>query len=966
MMQRRLGLGIFAILAISACNAIVGVEDVELTSGAGATGGSAGNGGMAGAGMCTVASTCPGMDEPCRIRTCIDGVCGFEYAASGTDCGAGGECNEVGICQGKNGTTCTDGTNCAQGFCVDGVCCNSSCTGTCEACNVTGSMGTCSAMPNGLDDATGNAVCLGPDVACDGTGKCLREVGGACATAADCFSTLCNHGVCTGNSGVDAQMAKNCGPTKEDSCNQTRVVPGGLFNRLNDVALPAEVSEFNLDRFEVTLGRFRQFLAAYDLPVGGSKPAPGAGAHPKIPGSGWNAAWPIAATSGDMAAKLLNCEGHYPKSWTAAAGNAENLPMDCMTWEEAFAFCAWDGGRLPTEAEWHYAAAGGANQRFYPWSDPPVLQNITYEHAVYDCAPELPVGSNVAGACTLGDILPPGSKSPKGDTDFGHSDMAGNMYEWTRDAFVAKASLPVPCIDCAVLGAIGNKDFTYRGGGWSSSLYQAQNVFRGTHVQPTTRHHDIGFRCARDIHPTCGNGVVDAGEYCDDASLDPNVALGCTKCDKVKKVVAGDTHACVVTHMGKLKCWGDNAKGQLGQGNTTTIKNPAQWPRIPLPPVNDVALSKDRTCVLFKDGAVRCFGADNVDGLAGLLGTSTPVMQPIGDNPDELKNLQAVGLLRPAISIVSGKYHSCALLDDGTIQCWGMNQLGGLGVGNTMDYQGAAGTVFSPGVKAMSIAASYDATCALLMDGSAACWGLDAWGSEGATTLQGVLGLNTDTQYARGDEMDEMLGANLLKVVLPTPAALPIATISGGGNTYCVSHDGSKTVRCWGANDRGQLGRGSHIHWGAKQFGTDMLNLTAIELGATFTPARIVAGQTHTCVISDDGRLKCFGSNDSGELGLGLAGTNVGMMDFGIGDADNEMGDNLPEVNLGTDRVQQLSLGYQLTCALLQNSRVKCWGKNDLGQTGVLQNDLFVGDDVLPDTTVMPQLIKDIPYVDPL
>lgn len=957
MMQRKTAGWISAILALSACNVIVGVEDVEVVPGNGGNGGEAGTGGTGGSPECTQASTCPGMDDACQSRTCVDGVCGIEYQANGQSCGNGKTCDGAGICKGNDGSACTDASACLSGNCVDGVCCATTCTGECSACNVPGSLGTCSPMPLGLDDASADKPCLGIQVFCDGNGKCLGEMGAPCTIDTDCASNLCNAGLCSGKSGTGS--AATCGildpadplNMKREACHEVRVVPTTLANRLNNPSYPAEVSEFGLDRFEVTVGRFRKFVDAFDTP--GTKPAPGAGAHPKIPGSGWNAGWPLAADSTIMRAGLANCDGHFPKSWTPMAGANEDLPADCMTWEEAFAFCAWDGGRLPTETEWNHAAVGGINQRLYPWSDPPNSVTIAYAHAVYDCAGQLPGDITMMGTCALEDMLRVGSKSPLGDSDYGHADIAGSMYEWVRDPFGPPSGFPMPCIDCLVPGQI---NYVIKGGSWNTGIYQLYNSGRANLIAPTIRHHGVGLRCARDPHPTCGNGIVDAGEYCDDASLDPAVSEGCRKCDKVKKVVAGETHTCAVTELGKLKCWGENNQGQLGQGNTQTINEPSAWPRIPLPPVADVAVSRYRTCALLQDGTVKCFGADNVDGYPGMLGTSMPLTEPQGDEPDEIRLLQAVPLLAPAVQVVSNGYHSCALLNDGTVQCWGANALGELGAGNKKDYQGPATAVFSPGVKATSLTAAYQSTCALLEDGNVACWGLDFWANVGGTDIHGILGLNTNAHYSRGDEAGEMLGANLLTTVLPA-AAKPASAISGSAYGYCVMHEPTNAARCWGANDLGQLGVGSLTAWGSNQYMNDMTTLPAIDFGATFVPKQIIAGFTHVCAVSTQGRLKCFGSNDSGELGLGLPPPDF-MTDFGVGDSPDDMGDNLAEVNLGMDEVVQVSGGYQFTCALFKNHKVKCWGRNDVGQTGIFPGKVTIGDE-------MSETVDQLPYVEP-
>jgi formylglycine-generating enzyme required for sulfatase activity len=162
-------------------------------------------------------------------------------------------------------------------------------------------------------------------------------------------------------------------------------------------------------------------------------------------------------------------------------GGNEPLPINCATWYEAFAFCIWDGGRLPTEAEWNYAAAGGNEQRVYPWGgDAP-----TDDHAVFQCY------GDSKGGCAFDDILPVGAKLA-GNGKWGHADLAGSMWEWARDRYAA--SYDKPCQDCAHLSS--GTDRVLRGGDFhdvDDKLF-ASNRY---HDNPADRVVYNGFRCAR-------------------------------------------------------------------------------------------------------------------------------------------------------------------------------------------------------------------------------------------------------------------------------------------------------------------------------------------------------------------------------------------------------------------------------------------------------------------------------------
>src|SRR5262249_26580704 len=148
-------------------------------------------------------------------------------------------------------------------------------------------------------------------------------------------------------------------------------------------------------------------------------------------------------TSRDELIAKLKCDNPDFQTWTDTVGAHENLPINCVNWQMAFAFCAWDGGRLPTDAEWNYAASGGAERRSYPWgSEAPDATYAVYCTDFSDMTMQCP-------SLAPHDILPVGSKS-KGNGRFGPSDLAGSMGEWTLDWF---NEFPLTCSNCANLDA---------------------------------------------------------------------------------------------------------------------------------------------------------------------------------------------------------------------------------------------------------------------------------------------------------------------------------------------------------------------------------------------------------------------------------------------------------------------------------------------------------------------------------
>ncbi|MEO0600956.1 MAG: hypothetical protein AAF211_05940, partial [Myxococcota bacterium] len=283
----------------------------------------------------------------------------------------------------------------------------------------------------------------------------------------------------------------------------------------------------------------------------------------------------------------------------------------------------------------------------------------------------------------------------------------------------------------------------------------------------------------------------------------------------------------------------------------------------------------------------------------------------------------ALGTGRTAVRLFAGQAHVCALLDDGAAKCWGENASAELGLGDREDRGNDAGEMgdalpdvdLGTGRAARMLALGDGHTCALLTDGGVKCWG---------DNTQGQLGVG-DTE-TRGDEPGEM-GDTLPDVDLGT-GRTATALVAGGTFTCALLDD--QTVKCWGSNASGSLGQGDTEARGdaTGEMGDD---LPPIDLGTGRTARRLAATYGSVCALLDDDRVKCWGSNSSGQLGQGDRLVR--------GSQTNQMGDDLMPVDLGAGVVEQVSGQGSVFCARFVDGTVKCWGANQAGQLGVGDTD---------------------------
>ncbi|WP_374073635.1 hypothetical protein [Bdellovibrio bacteriovorus] len=393
---------------------------------------------------------------------------------------------------------------------------------------------------------------------------------------------------------------------------------------------------------------------------------------------------------------------------------------------------------------------------------------------------------------------------------------------------------------------------------------------------------------------------------------------------KVKQVASGLNHTCAILDNSTVKCWGYNSSGQLGQGHANNLGDGTGEMGDSLPAVNlgtgrtavQITAGDFFSCALLDNATVKCWGSNN-DGQLG-----QGHMNLIGDGAGEMgDSLPAInlGTGRTAVQISAGSYHTCAVLDNSTVKCWGYNPSGQLGQGHVNDLGDGAGEMgdslpainLGTGRTAVRISAGSLYTCALLDNSTVKCWGANT---------NGQLGQGHTNPL--GDGAGEM-GDSLPAVNLGTGRTA--VQISTGGSHTCALLDNS-TVKCWGANNNGQLGQGNttQLGDGAGEMGD---SLPTVDLGTGRTALQISFGTNHSCALLDNSTVKCWGFNGNGRLGQGH--TNI------LGDGAGEMGDSLPAISLGTGRTAiQISAGGNHTCALLDNSTLKCWGYGNWGQLG--------------------------------
>jgi hypothetical protein len=278
-------------------------------------------------------------------------------------------------------------------------------------------------------------------------------------------------------------------------------------------------------------------------------------------------------------------------------------------------------------------------------------------------------------------------------------------------------------------------------------------------------------------------------------------------------VSAGQQHACAILDTGQVRCWGNNAYGQLAQGFSSADigAEPGEIPvlvNLPRPAVA-IASADWSNCAILDNGEIRCWGA----GYAGQLMQGNA--NDWGDDPGETTPVRLAIDPRTALAITGGGSHYCAIYDDHRPRCWGESTNGELGLGRTTPFgdepgELSVGTVDLPsGRTATAAAGGEDNTCAILDDGQLHCWGL---------STSGQLGQGNTTTW----------GDNAGESTLAVDVGGPVRAVAVGENFVCAVTDTG--LRCWGDNENGRLGWGGDQPYGGNPGELPKL-LPAIDLG---------------------------------------------------------------------------------------------------------------------------------------
>ncbi len=414
----------------------------------------------------------------------------------------------------------------------------------------------------------------------------------------------------------------------------------------------------------------------------------------------------------------------------------------------------------------------------------------------------------------------------------------------------------------------------------------------------------------------CGDGVVDHDEACDEADdvNDDGCNADCTLSMGAAAIFAGSANTCALSYEGTVRCWGEGTRGRLGLqsiDDVGAIDVPSDHGAIDIGgPVKQIAIGTAHMCALLVDGRVRCWGVAE----GGRLGYGPSVTEDIGDDetPASVGDVPLPGSGR-AVKIASNGQHTCAVIDvDRKVACWGIGNSGRLGYGNVQavgddETVAQAGMVDLGSVSVVDVGAGAAHTCALLDDGGVTCWGDSAAGRLGLSFAQSedvgddetpaklspielagpavalsvgalhscallddgrVTCWGTGAAGRLGTGSSANIGDNETPVDAILHVGAPVEAVAAGRAHTCLLL-GGQGVRCFGEAGSGQLGTGATTDLGGTFASTPDMLADVMITNDGRRPLAVATGRDHTCARITGGAVRCWGAADKGQLGYG-------------------------------------------------------------------------------------------------
>ncbi len=339
---------------------------------------------------------------------------------------------------------------------------------------------------------------------------------------------------------------------------------------------------------------------------------------------------------------------------------------------------------------------------------------------------------------------------------------------------------------------------------------------------------------------------------------------------EITSIRTGYHNSCAISRTSEVLCWGNNDWGQLGDG--TNAGTAVAKRALGVGSVADVATGHHHTCAVTTLGGVKCWGY----GGNGQLGN--------GSNANSSVPVMVTGLSSGVAQVDAGYQHTCALTTGGGVKCWGYNGRGQLGDGST-DNRAVPVDVAGLTSGVVAIDLGWEHSCALLATGAVKCWGYNG---------HGEVGDNSTTDRDTPRQVSGLTSG--------------VKAISSGFYHSCALTS-TGGVTCWGYNGYGQLGDQTNSDR------TTPANVYGLSSGVT----QIEAGAYHSCGLTSTGGVKCWGRNDNGELGDGTRDRRAQPV-------------NVTGLASGVTSISMDN--SQMSCAIIANDSVKCWGHNEWNQSG--------------------------------